>query len=136
MDGRRPPVPIMAARWIVPLVVVIIVGAGCGSSGVHSATHVYSVQQVEAAFAAHGIKLRKAQRQPLSRVVALDGTQRDGAQLGVLVAATVRLANPTRLVPGLVNSRGPRAPRKHGNAVVVALPSSTVAVNAALADLH
>ena len=118
------------------VVVVILVGAGCGSSGFHSATHAYSVRQVEAAFAAHGIKLRKPQRQPVSGVVALDGTQRDGAHLGVLVAATVRLANPTRLVPSLVNSRGPRVPRKHGNVVVVALPGSTVSVNAALADLH
>ena len=44
----------------------VVVLAGCGSSrlslppnGFHSPTHKYSVKQVEAAFAAHGIQLHK-----------------------------------------------------------------------------
>jgi hypothetical protein len=50
---------------------VVGVLAGCGSSrlslppnGFHSATHQYSVKQVEAAFAAHGIQLHKRELDP------------------------------------------------------------------------
>jgi hypothetical protein len=50
---------------------VVAVLAGCGSSrlslppnGFHSPTHQYSVRQVEAAFAAHGIPLHKRELQP------------------------------------------------------------------------
>lgn len=115
-----------------PVVVVISVGAGCGSSGFHSATHVYSVHQVETAFAGHGIELQEAETQGPAKVVVLDGEREI-----VYVAATVPSARPNRLIPDLVNSRGPFSAHQHGNVLVVAhIGGWWNAINGALADLH
>jgi hypothetical protein len=127
----------MDVRRIVLLVVMAMVGAGCGSSGLHSTTHVYSVGQVEAAFAAHGIQLHKVERHP-SQAVALDGSfGRSHYPIFVHVAATVRLANPFRMFPSLRLSRGPITGRRHGNVVLIfRMNVPTGAIDAALADLH
>ena len=124
-------------RWIVLVVVVVLAGAGCGSSGSHSATHVYSVRQVEAAFAAHGIQLHKVERHP-PQAVALGGSfGRSHFPVDVYVAPTVRLANPFRMFPSLKFSRGPITGRRHGNVVLIfrmGVPRGPI--DAALADLH
>jgi hypothetical protein len=119
------------------LLVVVLVVAGCGSSGFHSATRVYSVNQVEAAFAAHGIKLHKVERHP-PRAVALDGNfGRSHFPVGMYVAASVRSANPVRMFPSLQASLGPITGRRQGNVVLIyrfGIPTGPI--QAALADLH
>ena len=103
----------------------------------HSATRVYSVQQVEAAFSAHGIELRKAGKQ-LPRVVVLGGrVGRADGYVDVYVAATVHLANPSRLFPWLAESRGPIRGGQKGNVVLIFKgPTPAPPIQAALADLH
>ena len=120
------------------LLLVALLGAGCGSSGFHSATHVYTVHQVQAAFAAHGIKLRKLSRHP-PRAVALDGKfgRQSDFWVAVYVTATRRLANPFRLFPQAAESRGPITDRNHGNVLLVyRFGTPTQQIQAALADLH
>jgi hypothetical protein len=116
---------------------VIFVTATQTSHGFHSATRVYSVQQVEAAFSAHGIKLRKANKQ-LPKVVVLGGrVGRAYGYVNVYVAATVHLANPFRIVPWLAESRGPIRGGRHGNVVLIFKnPTPSAPITAALADLH
>ena len=50
-----------SAFIVAALALVVALLSGCGSSGFHSATHDYSVHQVQAAFAAHGIELRRTE---------------------------------------------------------------------------
>ena len=115
-----------------PLALVVALLSGCGSSGFHSATHDYSVHQVQAAFAAHGIELRRTEKQEQRRAVALRSVE-----VGVYVAATVPLAKPTRLIPHYRLLLGPIVVRKHGNVLVVFNNSTpTRPIEAALADLH
>ena len=117
----------------------VVLLSGCGSSGFHSATHEYSVHQVEAAFAAHGIELRRtgielrrAEKPEERRVVALGSDK-----VGVYVAATVPLAKPSRLIPHYKALLGPIVARKHGNVLVVfKIFTPTRSIDAALADLH
>jgi hypothetical protein len=122
---------------LVVLVVLVVLGAGCGSSGFHSATHVYSVHQVEAAFRAHGVELRKAKKQLRKVVVLGGGVGRGRGYVNVYVARIARLAEPFRLIPGLAQSRGPVVARKHGN-VVLLFKNNTPAepLRGALEDLH
>jgi hypothetical protein len=114
------------------LALAVALLSGCGSSGFHSATHDYSVHQVEAAFAAHGIELRRAKKQEQGKVIALGSDK-----VGVYVAATVPLAKPTHVIPKLKASLGPVVVRKHGNVLVVFKNvTPTRPIDAALADLH
>jgi hypothetical protein len=110
--------------------------AGCGSSRFHSATRVYSVQQVDASFAAHGITLHEVEPHP-SQVVALSSSFGSHFPISVYVAPTVRLADPFRMFPSLKYSLGPIIERKHGNVVLVfRLGVPTGPIDAALADLR
>ena len=121
-----------SALIVAALALIVALLSGCGSSGFHSATHDYSVHQVQAAFAAHGIELRRAEKQGRRRAVALSS-----GRVGVYVAATVPLAKPTRLIPHYRDLFGPIAVRKHGNVLVVFKNSTpTRPIEAALADLH
>jgi hypothetical protein len=115
-----------------PLALAVALCSGCGSSGFHSATHDYSVHQVQAAFAAHGMELRRTERKEQSRIVALSSDK-----VGVYVAPTVPLAKPSRVIPHYSFLLGPITVRKHGNVLVVFKSMTpTRPIDAALADLH
>ena len=114
------------------LAVLVALLSGCGSSGFHSATHRYSVHQVEAAFAAHGIKLRRSEKQEQRKAIALGSDK-----VGVYIAATVPGAKPSRVIPDFGRLFGPISMRKHGNVLVVFKNfTPTRPIDAALAELH
>jgi hypothetical protein len=137
---------------------------GCGGAGKHAHTkpissfssqcdncvHRYTVKQVETAFAAQGIRLHKATRQPISGFVALQGGQKPH-----LVTTLVRLSATKTKRPRLSHSL--RLDRKHlgndfafiaepsgrdyriqraGNVIVSFDPSHAQSVTAALARFH
>jgi hypothetical protein len=111
----------------------VAVVAGCGSSqlslppgGFHSATHQYSVRQVEAAFAAHGIRLHKAARQFYNVTDLRSGSGPHAVFVAVRTGGTTG-AYP---IPIPVHSK-----TLHGNVTVVWL-SRGAAVSAALDELH
>ena len=121
-----------SALALASLALAAVLLSGCGSSGFHSATHEYSVHQVEAAFAAHGLDLQRTEKQEQRRVVALVSDK-----VGVDVAATVPLAKPSRLIPHYKRLFGPIVVRKHGNVLVVFKNTTpTRPIDAALAELH
>jgi hypothetical protein len=111
---------------VLPLVGVVT-AAGCGSSGFHSATHHYSVDQVEAAFAAHGIELRKDTQQKVPAYVALRSDK---------ISVTVVRGSKRSGVPMVDLGFGPNAAIRHGNVLVIYQPAQKAPVTAALAALH
>jgi hypothetical protein len=121
---------------------VVVVLAGCGTSrlslpsnGFHSPAHQYSVRQVEATFAAHGIQLHKqhvpSQIQP-NVVYLISGK-------GARAVSVWVTRGPTGhgLVPIPIAKRyWPRLNKTlHGN-VGVGWVSKNKAVDASLHDLH
>jgi len=116
-----------ATRAVVLVFVVVVIAVGCGSSGFHSATHHYSVDQVEAASAAQGIELRKDAQQRVPSYVALRSDK-----IAVTVVRTSK-ANRLRLTD---LGFGPDAAIHHGNVLVIDKPAQKTPVTAALAALH
>jgi hypothetical protein len=117
----------MVAASLLALASLLILAASGGSSRrFHSATHYYSVHQVEAAFAEHGIALRRAARQYFPGFVHLGNGK---------VLVTVRVAKGARRLARLPLGWPSRAD-KHGNLLVVYKEPQTMSVYAALADLH
>jgi hypothetical protein len=92
----------------------------------HPAGHPYSVGQVKAAFAAHGLTLRKAAKQDVHGVVVL----RHGH-----VAVGVRVVNP-RQTPTLYFTHTSKThSSKRGNVFVLYPTAEKASVEAALARL-
>jgi hypothetical protein len=150
---------------LVALVAASVVGVlGCGGAAKHAHTkpissfssqcddcvHRYTVKQVETAFAAQGIRLRKATRQPISGFVVLEEGQKSH-----LVATLVRVSATKTKLPRLSHSL--RLDRKDlgndfafiaeasgrdyriqraGNVVAFFDPSHAQSVRAALARFH
>lgn len=105
---------------------------GCGTSrltvppnGFHSATHNYSVGQVEAAFAAHGIQLHEAAK-PFHVTDLMSGT----GPGRVFVAVETGFTTGMYLIPIPVKHK-----THHGNLTVVWLLRGS-AVSASLNELH
>jgi hypothetical protein len=120
----------------------VAVLAGCGSSrlslppnGFHSPTHQYSVKEVEAAFAAHGIQLHKQEvdQQIQPNVIFLIG----GSGAGVVSVWVKNGPTGPGLVPiPLAKKYLPRLNKtSHGN-VGVGWVSRSNAVDASLRELH
>jgi len=112
---------------------VISALAGCGSSrtsvppnGFHSATHHYSVREVEAAFAKHGIPLHKASQQFPDVAPLISGSGSRAVFVSVLIHPTTA-AYP---IPIPVEQK-----TLHGN-VTVAWSARDDAVYASLHELH
>jgi hypothetical protein len=101
--------------------------AGCASG--HSAPHphYYSVRRVEAVFAAHGVKLRRAVKQDLLGFVVLRSDK---------VAVAVRVTRQPRAFPTADFSRASVHLVRHGNLLVALRMARTAPINAALGDLH
>jgi hypothetical protein len=112
---------------LVLLLAVVVIATGCGSSGFHSATHHYSVDQVEAAFAAHGIELRKEAQQRVPAYVVLRSDK--------VLVTVVRTPKANRL-PLTDLGFGPDTATHHGNVLVIYKPAQRAPVTAALAALH
>jgi hypothetical protein len=121
---------------------VVVALAGCGSSrlslpsnGFHSATHEYSVRQVEAAFAAHGIQLHKRnlEQHVQPNVVFLIGGS------GARVVSVWVKNDPTRhgVVPiGISTKYWPRLNKTLYGNVGVGWVARGKAVEASLHELH
>jgi len=121
---------------------VVVVLAGCGSSrlslppnGFHFPTHQYSVRQVEAAFAAHGIPLHKRELQRNTQPNVTFLISGNGARV-----VSVWVENgPTGhglVPPGISEKYWPRLTKMfHGN-IGVEWVSRGKAVNASLHELH
>ena len=112
---------------------VVAALAACGSSrlslppnGFHSTTHEYSVEQVEAAFGAHGIRLHKAATQ-FYNVTSLISGNRSRA-----VFVAVRTGHTTGAYPIPIPVENKTL---HGNVTVVWLTRDN-AVSASLSELH
>jgi hypothetical protein len=112
---------------------VIFALAGCGSSrlsvptnGFRSATHHYSVGEVEAAFAKHGIALHKASQQFPDAVSLISGSGSRAVFVSVLIHPTTA-AYP---IPIPVEQK-----TLHGN-LTVAWSLRDNAVSASLGELH
>ena len=127
------------------LVAVVVLGAasGCGSSraagiNFHSARHHYTVTQVERAFAAQGIRLRRSRYSEFPSTVALSqaipvGVNPMSVRPGSLVSLLVRVsAGPTY---GHFNLPLGYRSQRHGNVRVFASPPNRP-VETALARLH
>lgn len=117
----------------VALAAGVAVLAGCGSSrlslprnGFHSSTGQYSVQQVEAAFAAHGIRLHKASQQFPDVTALMSGHGRRA----IYVAVETHATPGTYPIPIPVQNK-----THHGNVTVVWLAHGTE-VRASLHELH
>jgi hypothetical protein len=108
-------------------VVAVVLGTGCGSSGFHSATHYYSVHQVQAAFAGHGFELHKDAKQKVTSFVGLRSNK---------ILVTVRVVKQRRAFPSFGLGFGPDTAAKHGNVLVIYKLGEEAPVKAALADLH
>jgi hypothetical protein len=105
-------------RWAVVLGVIPLALCACGSS--HSRS--YSIQQVQSAFAAHGITLRQRDR-TTGAVVALDSRE------GVRVLVDLGVPNVSF---GWTGER----PIDRGNLIVFRPNAYGQAVNGALHDLR
>jgi uncharacterized protein YceK len=118
-------------------VVALVITSGCGSSrtrsvGSNSATRHYTVTQVETAFAAQGVRLRR-----------IDGP----TSFGLVI---LRRPSESRFIEALVTTPGARPPdrvvlngdtlsyrtRKDRNVTVFYAISTAPTVKAALASLH
>ena len=119
----------------------MIVGlVGCGSSGFHSATHTYSVDQIKAVFAAHGVTLQKVERHPPGTVELTASVGNPPFPTDVYIAPSVRAAKRSpwsRTLRQAGNSPAPISFQRHGNIVLMQAQWVVPApVQAALADLH
>lgn len=115
--------------------------AGCGSSrlslppnGFHSPTHEYTVRQVEAAFAGHGVQLHKRALQVQSSTVAF----LIGGRGAHVVSVWVMGGHPGHgIVPsGIPKKYWPTVQKRfHGNVGVIWVSNGS-AVQASLHELH
>jgi hypothetical protein len=134
---------------LIALVAASVVGVlGCGGAGKPTRTkpltsfsshcdncgHHYTVRQVETAFAAQGIRLHKATRQPIPGFVALQGGQKPHL-VGTLVKVSARdLGNDFAFIGE--PSGGDYRIQRAGNVVASFDPSHAQSVRAALAQFH